>query len=157
MNERAAMLADVESRVDETRSRRSASRVGTLIIKSELLEANLQNGTSRAHQPSSFWTRKGYRPVSGHTGQREPGVSLIRSPGRSSRIGRNHHSAAAVVSFLSSSLSLSLSFLIAAVADRPHITQAENRSGYWRMIGELPGLAAVVGGGRRSVIGIVRV
>src|ERR1700724_2677371 len=89
---------------------RFAPRVGTLITKSELLKADLQNGTSRAHQPSSFWTCKSDRPVSGHTGQCEPGVSLVGGPGRTSRIGRDHHGAAAVVSFLS--LSSFLSFLI---------------------------------------------
>src|SRR6266852_9790521 len=106
------MLADMGDQVCLMKhgSRQSASRVGTLITKSELLKADLQNGASRAHQPSSFWTRKSDRPVAGHTRQREPGVSLIGSPGRTSRIGRNHHRSAVVVSFLS------LSFLIAAVA-----------------------------------------
>src|SRR6266404_4226469 len=129
---------------------RSAPRVGTLITKSELLKTDLKNGTSRAHQPSSFWTRKSDRPVSGHTGQREPGVSLIGSPCRSSRIGRDHNSIAAVVSFLS--LSLSLSFVIAAVVDRPHITQAENRTGDRRRVRKLPSLAAIVRRGGSSVI-----
>src|SRR5258708_30261167 len=99
---------------------RSDPRVGTVITKSEFLKADLQNGTSRAHQPSGFWTRKSDRPIAGHAGQCKPGVSLIGSPCRSSRIGRDHHSGAVVVSFLS--------FSIAAVPDRPHVTQAEHRT-----------------------------
>src|SRR6266446_4510028 len=127
---------------------RSAPRVGTLITKSELLKTDLKNGTSRAHQPSSFGTRKSDRPVSGHTGQREPCVSLIGSPCRSSRIGRDHHCGAVVVSFLS----LSLSFSIAAVADRPHVTQSKNRTGNRRRVRKLPRLAAIVRRGGSSVI-----
>src|SRR6267378_2351656 len=125
---------------------RSAPRVGTSITKSELLKTDLKNSTSRAHQPSSFWTRKSDRPVAGHTGQRKPGVSLIGSPCRSPRIGRDHHGVAAVVSFLS--------FLIAAVADRPHVTQAENRTRHWRRTRKFPGLAAIVRGCSSSIIRI---
>src|SRR6266481_3012495 len=125
---------------------RSDPRVGTVITKSEFLKANLQNGTSRAHQPSGFWTRKSDRPIAGHTGQCKPGVSLIGSPGRTSRIGRDHHSCAGVVSFLS------LSFLIVTVADRPHVTQAENRTGHRRCVRKLPGLTTIVRRGRSSVI-----
>src|SRR6266403_1456519 len=127
---------------------RSAPRVGTLITKSEFLKTDLKNSASRAHQPSSFWTRKSNRPVAGHTGQCKPGVSLIGSPCRSSRIGRDHHSGAVVVSFLS----LSLSFMIAAVADRPHVTQAENRTGDRRRVRKLPRLTAIVRRGGSSVI-----
>src|SRR5712691_5131097 len=119
---------------------------GTSITTSKLLKANLQNSTSRAHQPSSFWTRKSDSPVAGHTGQREPSVSLVGSPSRTSRIGRDHHGVAAVVSFLS--------FLIAAVADRPHITQAENRTGHRRRVRKLPCLAAIARRGSSSVIRI---
>src|SRR6266446_2596363 len=125
---------------------RSAPWVGTLITKSEFLKTDLKNSTSRTHQPSSFWTRKSDRPVAGHTGQREPGISLIGSPGRTSRIGRDHHSGAVVVSFLS------LSFMIAAVADRPHVTQPKNGTGNRRRVRKLPRLTAIVRRGGSSVI-----
>src|ERR1700675_2337287 len=131
---------------------RFAPRVETLTTKSELLKANLQNGTSRAHQPTSFWTRKSDGPVSGHTGQREAGVSLVRRPGRASRIVRDHHSAAVVVSFLSAP-SLSAPS-IAAVANRPHVTQAENRTGYRRRIRKRPGFTAIA---RRGSSGVIRI
>src|SRR6266550_2555101 len=62
------------------------------------LEADLQNATIRAHQPSGFGTGKSYRPVAADTGQREPSVSLIGSPSRASVIGRDHHSVAEIVS-----------------------------------------------------------
>src|SRR5258707_1121107 len=126
---------------------RSAPRVGTLITKSEFLKTDLKNRAPRAHQPSSFGTRKSDRPVAGHTGQREPGISLIGSPCRTSRIGRDHNSVA-VVSFLS----LSLSFMIAAVADRSHVTQSKNRTGNRRRVRKLPCLATIVRRGGSSVI-----
>src|SRR6266446_380436 len=127
---------------------RSAPRVGTLITKSEFLKTDLKNSASRAHQPSSFWTRKSDRPVAGYTGQCKPGVSLIGSPCRSSRISRDHNSGAVVVSFLS----LSVSFIIAAVADRPHVAQAKNRTGNRRRVRKLPCLATIVRRGGSSVI-----
>src|SRR5437899_8175390 len=46
------------------------------------LEADLQDLTSIAHEPSSFRSRKSHRPEAAHSGQREPSVSLIGSPGR---------------------------------------------------------------------------
>jgi len=74
------------------------SRTGLKAAHSAL-KADLQNATFQTHQPSGFRTRKGHCPEAGHAGQREPGVSLIGRPGRSSRIGRDHHPAATVVSF----------------------------------------------------------
>src|SRR5207247_9460023 len=46
------------------------------------LEADLQDLTPIAHEPSSFRSRKSDRPKAADSGQLEPSVSLIGSPGR---------------------------------------------------------------------------
>lgn len=47
-----------------------------------MLEADLQDLTSIAHEPSSFWIRKSDRPEAAHSRQVEPSAAFIRSPGR---------------------------------------------------------------------------
>ena len=49
-----------------------------------LLKANLQNAAIRSDEPSGFGSGKRHGPKAAHTGQREPGVSLVRSPGSDS-------------------------------------------------------------------------
>src|SRR6516164_8427742 len=114
------------------------------------LKANFYDATIRSvDQPSGFGTRKSYRPEAAHTGQREPSVSLVRSPGSGSgrKRGRvicgDHHSAAEVVSTAATSLS--------------DIAQAENRARDGRRIRECPGSTAVAGYRSARVIGISRI
>src|SRR5205807_2117792 len=58
------------------------------------LEADLQNAAVIAiHQPSRVGAGEGYGPKAAHTGQGEPGVSLIGSPGCASKIGGDDHRA----------------------------------------------------------------
>src|SRR4029077_17420499 len=110
------------------------------------LKADLQNTTIRPDQPSGFRSCKSYRPETAHTGQREPGVSLIRGPGSGSgrKRGRvirgDHHCATEVVSATATSPS--------------YIAQAEYRAGYRRRTRKSPSHAAVAGNRGARVIGI---
>src|SRR4029077_1082709 len=61
---------------------------------------------------------------------------------------------AAVISFLSLSLSFSMSFSIAAVADRPNIAQAVNGTGDRRRIRKFPSLTGIA---RRGSPGVIRI
>ena len=96
-------------------------------------------------QPA-FGVAKATAQKPAHTGQREPGVSLVRSPGSGSGrkrgrvIGGDHHSAAEIVSAAATSLS--------------DITQPKNRAGYRRRIRESPSSAAIAGNRSARVIGI---
>jgi hypothetical protein len=47
-----------------------------------MLEADLQNLTSVAHEPSSLWIRKSDGPEAAHAKQVEPSAAFIWSPGR---------------------------------------------------------------------------
>ena len=111
------------------------------------LEADLQNATVRTYQPSGLRIRKGDSPEAGHTGQREPGSSLIGSPRRSSIISGDDHRAAALV----------MVCFLTAVANPMQVAQAENGSGHRRLVRKLPGSAAIVGSCRRRVVRIARV
>ena len=94
----------------------------------------------------AFGVAKAYRPETAHTGQREPGISLVRSPRSGSGrkrgrvIGGDHHGAAEIVSAPATSLS--------------DITQAKNRARDGRRIRECPGSTAVAGNRSARVIGI---
>src|SRR5438874_9704379 len=61
------------------------------------LKTDFQNATVRSDEPSGFRSGESYRPEAAHTGQREPGVSLVRSPSSGSGrkrgrvIGGDHH------------------------------------------------------------------
>src|SRR6202030_2493467 len=63
----------------EPRGKRVSS--GRRCPMSHVLEADLQDLTSIAHEPSSFWCRKSDRPVAAHSGKSKPGLSFIGSPG----------------------------------------------------------------------------
>jgi hypothetical protein len=93
------------------------------------LEADLQNTTIGPDQPPGFGSGKSYRPETTYTGQGEPGVSLIRSPGRASVIGRDHYCAPEIVS--------------RAATSATHIAQAENRSPDRRRRCKSPRLTAI--------------
>src|SRR5262249_13621034 len=115
-----------------------------------LLEANFYDAAVRSvDQPSGFWTRESYRPETAHTGQREPGASLIRSPGSGSGrergrvIGGGQHRPAEGGFARRTSL--------------PHIAQAEDRAGYWRGTRQRPCHTAVAGNRSARVIGISRI
>src|SRR5438093_8105992 len=84
------------------------------------LKTDFQNATIRPDEPPGFGSGESYGPEAAHTGQREPGVSLVRSPSSGSGrkrgrvIGRDHYCATEVVS--------------AAATSATHIAQAENSS-----------------------------
>ena len=111
-----------------------------------MLKANLYDAAVRSDKPSGFGSGESYRPEAAHTGQREPGVSLIRSPRSGSGrkcgriIGGDHHSAAEIVS--------------APATSSSDIAQAENRAGYRRGTGERPCDTAIAGYRSARVIGI---
>src|SRR4029077_11761737 len=99
--------------------------------------------TIGTHQPSGFWTGKSHRPVAGDTRQREPGVSLIGSPGGASIISGNYHRSAEIVS--------------SAAASLTHVAQAENGSRHRRRVRKGPGLTAIARSRGARVIGIAGV
>ena len=47
-----------------------------------MLEADLQDLTFIAHEPSSFWIRKSHGPEAAHSRQVKPSAAFIWSPGR---------------------------------------------------------------------------
>src|SRR5262249_45041532 len=109
-----------------------------------------QNTTIRSvDQPSGFWTRERYRPETAHTGQREPSVSLIRSPGRGPgrKCGRvicgDHYGTTEIVS--------------AAVTSLSNVTQPENGAGYRRRTRKTRSSAAIAGNRSARAIGITRI
>ena len=75
-----------------------------LVKRARSLKTDFQNATIGSDEPSCFGSGESYRPEAAHTGQREPGVSLVRSPGSGSGrkrgriIGRDHHRASEIVS-----------------------------------------------------------
>src|SRR4029077_20973228 len=89
-----------------------------------------------------FGSCKSYRPKTAYTRQREPRVSLIGSPSGAAVVGRNHHGAT-VVSDTDTRVT--------------YVAQAEDGSRNWRRAGKSPGLTAIAGSCRASVVGIARV
>src|SRR5438552_17529526 len=104
------------------------------------LEADLQNLTSIAHEPSSFRSRKSDSPKAAHSGQCEPSVPFIRGPGCCScvevwrRLGGDNNGMVVVV----------VCFFKIVMADAVHEAQAENGSRHRRLVGKSPGAAAVI-------------
>jgi hypothetical protein len=109
-----------------------------------MLEADLQDLASIAHEPSSFWIRKSDGPEAAHSRQVEPSATFIRSPGRFSRgevrrrLGGDHDG---MLVFLAE-------FFILAMANAADIGQAENGSLHGGLVRKSPRLAAIVGGCR---------
>src|SRR5262245_57973574 len=111
-----------------------------------LLKADLQNAAIRSDEPSGFGTGECYGPKAAHTGQREPGVSLVRSPGSDSSrkrgrvIGGDHHGTAKIVSAPATSLS--------------NVAQSKYRAGYRRRTCGSPRSTTIAGNCRARVIGV---
>src|SRR5439155_8249580 len=110
------------------------------------LKTDFQNATVRSDEPSGFRSGESYRPEAAHTGQREPGVSLVRSPSSGSGrkrgrvIGRDHNCAPAIVSRAATSLS--------------DVTQPEYGAGDRRRTRKSPSSAAITRRRSSRVIGI---
>ncbi len=111
------------------------------------LKTDFQNATIRSiDQPSGFGTRESYRPETAHTGQREPSVSLIRSPGggsgrkRGRVIGGDHYGTTEIVS--------------AAVTSPSNVTQPEYGAGNRRRTRKSPSSAAITRRRSARVVGI---
>src|SRR5438552_17323894 len=104
------------------------------------LEADLQDLTSIAHEPSSFRSCESHRPEAAHVGQCEPSVSLIGSPGRCScievrrRMGGDHNGMVVIA----------VSFFKIVMANAMHEAQAENGSWHGRLVRKSPSSSAVV-------------
>src|SRR5580700_8718626 len=107
-----------------------------------VVETNLQDLAVIAHEPSRFRIRKTHRPEPAHSGQFEPGASLIGSPGRRSgaeiRLGLRGNYNGMVV-FL-----VSLVVLVAYLVIATDVRQAENCSLHRRLVRKSPSLPAVI-------------
>ena len=110
------------------------------------LEANFENLSVVAHEPSGFRIRKSDRPVTADLRQFEPGLSFIGSPsGRAGfevrlSLGSNHHGS---VVFMAEFVLIAPIIVVFKAA---HIGEAEDRSRNRRLGGKRPCLAAIIRG-----------
>src|SRR6478672_9705882 len=108
------------------------------------LEADLQDLAVVADEPSRFRIRKSDRPVAAHLRQIEPGLSFIGSPGGCAgsevwlSLGRDHDGPLVLMAEAVPVIP------IIAVFAATHIGETEDRSWNGRLLGERPGLAAIV-------------
>src|SRR5271170_3247983 len=117
------------------------------------LEADLQNLSIVADEPSSFRIRKSDCPITAYLWQFEPGLSFIGAPrGRAGAkvrlsLRRDHHTP---VVFMAEVVSMAP---IIAVFHATHIGKTEDRSRNRRLRRKRPSLAAVIRGcGLRSAV-----
>src|SRR4051794_11077503 len=108
-------------------------------------EADLQDLTSIAHEPSSLGIRKSDSPVAAHFGQLEPSATFVGSPGRSSggevrpRLGSNHNGTVVGMGvFL-----VGFFILMVVMAIAADIGETENGSINGRLFRKSPRLAAI--------------
>ena len=111
------------------------------------LEANFENLSVVAHEPSGFRIRKSDRPVTADLRQFEPGLSFIRSPSGCARFEVRLSLAVTTTVRSYSWPNSSLIAPIIVVFQAAHIGEAEDRSRNRRLGGKRPCLAAIIRGG----------
>src|SRR5262249_14053184 len=100
-------------------------------ISKRTLKTHLQNFAVISHEPSGFRICKCDRPETAHVRQREPGLPLVGSPCRRSRVeirlrlsGDDYGTFEAVASMI-----------VVAMSRALHVAQAENRALHRRLLG----------------------